>query len=137
MLMAISLDELRTSLDGMQLPGGELRIEAYEAAIGDQAWHADPDPDGFAHPMWFIVASVRCMGISVEELCVLAHQGESDTLLFGSCTVVQDQPLRVGATYSATAAVTGVDSRQTRDGSRLDTIAVAVRLREASGDDVG
>lgn len=87
--------------------------------------------------MWFIVASLRCMGISVAELCNLAHQEASDTLLFGTCTVVQDQPLLVGAKYDASATITGVDSRTAGDGSRLDSIRIAVSLFSTAGDLAG
>jgi hypothetical protein len=136
--MSVPVDELRSALHGKSLPGGELRIDDYEAAIAEGAWHGDPPADpGEAHPMWFIVASLRCMGISVAELCELAHQESSDTLLFGTCTVVQDRPLLVGSTYAARATITEVNSRTARDGTRLDAIEIAVSLSTESGDAVG
>jgi hypothetical protein len=136
--MPIPVDELRSSLHGKLLPGGDLLIDEYEAAIAEGAWHGDPPPDtDEAHPMWFIVASLRCMGITVADLCDLAHQEPTDTLLFGTCTVVQDSPLLVGATYSASAVITDVSSRTAGDGSRLDSIEIAVSLRADSGVSVG
>jgi hypothetical protein len=136
--VSIPVEELRTSLNGKPLPGGQLLIDDYEAAIAEHAWHGDPPQDASeAHPMWFIVASLRCMGISVAELCDLACQESSDTLLFGTCTVVQDRPLRVGATYAARANITGVSSRTAGDGSRLDSIEIGVSLHSSEGELVG
>lgn len=136
--MSIPVDELRSSLHGKSLPGGELLVDDYEAAIAEHAWHGDPPAaTDEAHPMWFIVASLRCMGISVAELCDMAKQESADTLLFGTCSVVQDRPLLVGSTYEASAVITDVTSRTAGDGSRLDSIEIAVSLRSSAGDVVG
>lgn len=126
--MTISIDDLRTHIAGQQLPGGVVVIEPHESAIGDGAMRAVDDPQGLAHPLWFVIASLRGMGISVEALCALARQGDGDTLLFGSCEVVQDVPLVAGGTYLTTARIGEVGSRTTRDGSRLDSIEVVVDL---------
>ena len=131
--MSIAADSLRAELQGRSLPGGEITVEPHEAAIGDRALRAEDDGQGVAHPFWFIVASLRTMGVSVDDLCALAHQQEGDTLLFGECAVVQDQPLRVGGRYQSTAEITEVGSRTTRDGSRLDSVVVVVQLRDVQG----
>ena len=93
--MTVSVEELQQRLVGKSLPGGSIVIESHEAAIGDDALRATDIADGVAHPFWFIVTSLRCMGISVDELCALAKQGDSDLLLFGQCDVEQDQPMLV------------------------------------------
>ncbi|MGW0161689.1 hypothetical protein ACWDUN_20500 [Mycobacterium sp. NPDC003323] len=130
--MTVSVEELQQRLVGKSLPGGSIVIESHEAAIGDDALRATDIADGVAHPFWFIVTSLRCMGISVDELCALAKQGDSDLLLFGQCDVEQDQPMLVGHRYSADAVISEVGSTTTRDGSRLDNIDVMVRIRDAS-----
>ncbi|WP_395307997.1 hypothetical protein V4U86_21820 [Mycobacterium sp. AMU20-3851] len=130
--MTVSVEELQQQLSGKSLPGGSIVIEAHEAAIVDDALRANDVADGVAHPFWFIVTSLRCMGISVEELCALAVQGDSDLLLFGQCEVEQDQPMLVGQRYSADAVISAVGSTTTRDGSRLDNIDVVVSIRDAS-----
>jgi hypothetical protein len=135
--VTITVDALRKDLQGRELPGGEIVVEAHESAIGDEALRASPDLDGVAHPYWFIVASLRCMGISVDELCSLARQSEHDTLLFGECEVVQDRPLRVGGRYLSHARIADVASRVTRDGSRLDSLVVVVDLHDTDQAAVG
>ncbi|KAF0957122.1 hypothetical protein [Rhodococcus sp. T7] len=135
--MTTPTDDLRSALDGLTLPGGRLRIEAYEAVTDEGSVLSDPHPDGFAHPMWFIVAAVRCMGITIEELCILAQQRETDEMECGNRHIVQDLPLLVGATYDASATITNFESQTTRDGSQLDTVSVAVSLRSPAGDLVG
>lgn len=136
--MAVTVEALQEALAGRQLPGGQLVIEPYEAFIGEEALRSAPDPQGSAHPAWLIIASLRCMGITVEELCALAHQAEGDTLLFGNCRVEQFSVLRTGHRYTASAAIREISSRTTRDGSRLDRIEVLVRLQDAaSAADVG
>jgi len=128
-----TIDELADRLSQRSLPGGRVTIEPHEAAIADVALRAVVDPQT-AHPVWFVIASLRGMGITVDELCVLAEQKDHDALLFGSCEIRQIAPLRVGATYTTTAAIEGVTSRTTRDGYRLDSLQVRVVLTEATPD---
>lgn len=128
--MTPSVDVLRRELTDRALPGGSITIEPHESFIADQALRATDDPQGVAHPIWFVIASLRGMGISVDELCALAHQSDGDTLLFGSCEVTQDAPLQAGREYVTTATVGAVNSRAMRDGSRLDSVEVVVRLAE-------
>lgn len=129
--MSVPVEALQEELRGRRLPGGEITLERHETAISEGALRAEPDGTGAAHPAWFVIASLRCMGISVEELCALAHQESDDTLLFGSCRIDQTTTLRAGATYTAQARVGQVGSRTARDGSRLDSVEVIVELSEA------
>lgn len=128
--MTISIEDLRADLSGRQLPGGDLTIERYESAIADGALRVSDEGSDQAHPLWFVIASLRGMGISVEDLCGLARQAKGDTLLFGSCEVVQDVPLVPGQHYVTTARVGDVGSRTTRDGSRLDSVEVNVDIAD-------
>lgn len=122
------IDELRSALAGRELPGASFRLEHYESAIADHALLA-PDCDrDVPHPLWFIVASLRGMGITVGELCDLALKTTNDTLLLGTVEVTQDRPLRPAADYLATARIGKVTRRTTRDGSILDSVVVVVRL---------
>lgn len=126
--MTVSYHDLCAELGGRELPGGSIVIEPHESVIGDRALRATDDPGDQAHPLWYVIASLRGMGISVDDLCRLAHEGEGDTLLFGSCEVVQDVALTTGAAYMTTARIGEVGSRTTRDGSRLDSVEVVVEL---------
>ncbi len=119
-------------LQGRALPGGELVIEPHEAFIADDALRATSGPREIAHPVWFVMASLRCMGITVEHLRELAHQGPDDVLLIGNCRVLQNEPLVSGLPYRATAEIGQVGSRRMRDGSRLDSVDVVVRLLKES-----
>ncbi|MCW2583821.1 MAG: hypothetical protein JWQ53_2611 [Klenkia sp.] len=125
--MTPQLDHLR----GRALPGATVRIEQYQSAILDRAVRAPapaPGEEHLASPVWLAVASLRGMGISVEELCELAEKQTVDTLLFGGVTVAQVGELPVDTEYRTTAAITDVGSRTTRDGSVLDSVEVVVRL---------
>jgi hypothetical protein len=130
--MTVELDALR-ALEGMSLPGGSLLLEPYESLIADRAFRAADSRDEAAHPAWFVVASLRCLGIDVDELCSLAHKEPEDTLLFGGCEVVQLSPLRPGTRYDVHAQIVEVGSRRTRDGARLDTVAVCASVLEPDG----
>ena len=129
--MTVTLEYLR-SLEGKQLPGGELVIEPHEDAIMQHAVRASESDQKFAHPMWFVVISLRCLGISVTDLCDLAGKTEQDTLLFGQCAIEQATALRVGERYRAAATISAAGSRTTRDGARLDNLVVRT---EIIGDD--
>ncbi|MCM3921791.1 hypothetical protein ND748_08965 [Frankia sp. AiPs1] len=131
--MTIGVETMRKALSDLRLPAGEIVIESYEAAIGDAALRATDSDPGVAHPAWFVIASLRGMGISVDQLCELAGQLPGDTLLFGSCEVVQDEPLRVGGRYVTQARIGDVGSRTTGDGSRLDHIEVIVEIAALPG----
>lgn len=127
------ITQLIAALQGRSLPGSALKIETYENAIADRAWLA-PDAaatvtdEGVAHPLWFVVASLRGMGISVTELCELAQKGEEDTLLLGSIKVEHALPLRIGRTYRTAARIGDVYRRTARDGSAMDGIIVTVDI---------
>lgn len=124
----ITIDELRSALADRELPGASFRLEPYESAIADHALLApDVEPD-VPHPLWFIVASLRGMGISVDELCALASKTADDMLLFGGVEVTQDRPMRAGIDYRTTARFGDVSRQTSRDGSALDSVVVAVTL---------
>ena len=62
----IELEELRNELDGRELPGAELTIEAHESALADHALLAPVEETDHAHPLWLLVLALRCMGITVD-----------------------------------------------------------------------
>ncbi|WP_155826850.1 hypothetical protein [Jongsikchunia kroppenstedtii] len=124
----ITVDMLK-KLEGTRLPGGSIEIAPHEDSILQRALHAS-DAGDTAHPMWFIIISLRCMGIDVDELGEMAGQSVKDTLLFGNCEVLQNSPLRVGGRYWTDAELTVVGSRTARDGSRLDSLEVRVRISD-------
>ncbi|MEU1953444.1 hypothetical protein [Nocardia rhamnosiphila] len=128
--MTIDIQDLARQIGGKPLPGGEIFVEPYESAIADEALQARVDHE-YAHPAWFVIASLRGMGVSVDELRALAHEEPGDTLLFGSCTVDQRHPLRVGGRYITTATIGEVASRAMRDGTRLDSVQVCVSITGA------
>jgi hypothetical protein len=134
--MTIDFAELRSALQNTDLPGGEITIERHESAICDMALHAEVDRE-VAHPMWFVIASLRTMGITVEDLCRMAAQEPSDTLLFGECRIDQTSSLSVGATYRSAARITDVSTRTMRDGSRLDSVTVEVSIGLVDPGDAG
>jgi hypothetical protein len=118
-------------LRGRELPGGALRIERWQSVLLDRALRAPaavPGEEHLASPAWLVVASLRGMGISVDELCALAEQQADDTLLFGGVVVQQCGDLPVDADYRTTAAISDVDSRTTRDGLTMDSVVVVVRV---------
>jgi hypothetical protein len=125
---AVTLELLRHELAGKQLPGANLTVEQYENTIATRALRSEVDDGGVAHPIWFIIFSLRGMGVTVAGLCELAHAGPDDTLLYGEVAVEQELPLRVGGTYRIDAAVTDVGRSTMRDGSTLDKLTVRVEL---------
>jgi hypothetical protein len=129
--MTVTIDTLEL-LQGKVLPGSEIVIEPHEAFIADDALRSISGPPEIAHPIWFVMASLRCMGITVEDLCELAHQGPDDVLLIGNCRVEQHEPLTTGVPYRTTAEIGQVGTRTTRDGSRLDSVDIVVRLIKES-----
>jgi hypothetical protein len=115
-------------LDGKELPGATITIEQYESALADYALLAPEDGSEHAHPMWLLVLALRGMGITVDELCVLAGKRAHDTLLFGNCEMTQNRPLRVGNTFAVTATVGPVSRKETRRGGILDFVTVRAAI---------
>jgi hypothetical protein len=128
-----ALEDLRAALDGRALPGGTLRIDRHESLIADHALRAPDRDDDLAHPLWFVIASLRGMGITVDELGDLAKKRQTDTLLLGEVAVTHDHPLLVGAIYHTQAQVDQVDRHRTRAGRTLDRVVVTVRVEDDSG----
>lgn len=130
--MTITVEELHR-IEGTPLPGGEIVVEPHENAILEHAVRAPrPDP-GVAHTVWFVVISLRCLGISVDKLCDLAGKTDEDVLLFGNCEIDQRAPLRVGGRYRAEAVVAATGTRVARDGSRLDNLDVRTDVLSDDG----
>ena len=134
--MTITVEEL-AGLDGRVLPGGDIVVEPHENAILESALQSPEAEPGVAHPMWFVVISLRCMGVTVDELCDLAGKSEADTLLFGSCEIDQQMLLRVAGRYRAEAVVAATASRTTRDGSRLDSLTIRTEIFSDGGEIAG
>jgi hypothetical protein len=129
----IDVEDLRRTLDGRELPGAEMTIEAYESALADYALLAPATGNGeadAAHPFWLLVLALRGMGISVDELCALAGQRTQDTLLFGNCGLAQHRPLPVGGRFRTTAVVGPVARKQSRGGGLLDFVTVRVEMHD-------
>jgi hypothetical protein len=137
----ISLDELRRVLDGRELPGAELAVEAYESQLADYALLAPADNSDTAHPFWLLVLALRGMGISVGELCALAGQRDQDTLLFGSCELTQHRALLTGHRFRTTASTGPVSRKNSSTGGFLDFVTVRVEVYDlddpADGGPVG
>ena len=129
--MAPPLDAL-LELEGRGLPGATIAVEPHESQIADHAIRAADGDRRLAHPIWFVIASLRGMGITVGELCELARKAPDDTLLYGGVEIEQDRPLRPGGSYRTTAEVTDVTRKTTRDGSTLDSLSVVVRVFDAA-----
>ena len=128
--MLIELDELRTALDGRELPGDDIVVEPHESALADHALLAPAEPTDHAHPLWLLILALRGMGITVEELCVLAGQRPQDTLLFGTCGIVQHRPVRVGHRFHTVASAGDVVRKESRDGGLLDFVTVRVEVHD-------
>ncbi|PYE12447.1 hypothetical protein DFR67_12231 [Williamsia limnetica] len=135
--MTTSLAELSPDLAGRELPGDHTTVTEYESRIADHALLRPSDDRTQAHSLWFLVIALRGMGISVEELCTLAHKRPQDTLLFGTCEIEQRHPLEVGSTYRTTATITDTGRRTTRDGSVLDSVTVVVTVFDDTERDMG
>jgi hypothetical protein len=127
----VPLELLQRTLTGKRLPGADLAIADYENAIATRALRGESADQELAHSIWFIVCSLRGMGVSVNELCDLAHAGPHDTLLYGEVTIEQQLPLRVGESYRAEAVISDVGRSTLRDGSTLDKVTVLVELFRA------
>lgn len=122
----ITLDELRTELDGRELPGAELAVESYESALADHALLAPAEDTDHAHPLWLLVIALRGMGITVDELCERVGKREQDMLLFGNCGISQHRPLRIGHRVRTTASVGPVSRKESRGGGLLDFVTVSI-----------
>jgi hypothetical protein len=122
-----------TGLEGRRLPGGSLTIEPHEATILDRVVAAPAEAGEVAHPVWFVIISLRCLGISIDELCALAAKGPADTLMVGEIELEPVAPLLVGRSYRTEVGIASVSRRSTRDGSILDTLGVRVEVRGPDG----
>jgi hypothetical protein len=132
-----AIEDLQAALGGRTLPGGALCIDRHESLIADHALRAPDRDDDLAHPLWFVIASLRGMGITVDELGDLAAKRPGDTLLLGEVSVTHDHPLHVGATYHTSARIDEVGRHRTRTGRTLDQVVVTVRVQDQSGQSYG
>ena len=131
--MSISIHQLKGELEGVQLPGASLDVGPLESHAVDRAVRAAPLGAGSAHPIWFVIASLRGMGISVDELGEMAHQGQEDILLFGGVEILQESALTVGSNLRVTSEISQVERTTTRDGSALDSVVISNRLTSDGG----
>jgi MaoC dehydratase-like protein len=129
----ITLEELQEVV-GKPFPGGTYTIEPYRHWLMSDAILDPPRSEGVANPMWVYYTALAGMGISVDDLFRLVGATADDGPMFGEATMELEKPLRVGATYEVSGAITDIQRKEGRKAGVFDIVAFRLELRDENGD---
>jgi hypothetical protein len=124
------IDALSQRLRGYRLPGGHYEITPATATEVARltAWDA-PQP----HPVFASIASLRALGVSIEQLCALCEFRLEDGPMLGEFTAVFHGELRQGIPYRTEASIDSIDRRHSARMGALDRLRFTVRILLADG----
>lgn len=108
---------------GLSLSGdGEIRISAAEDAAVCRSTGVEPDPDGYAHPIWYFIATQIGMGRSVAGLCAACDFDVADGPMMGGSKVDYRDRIRVDTPYRVTGRITGLTRKRSRKLGVMDVL---------------
>jgi hypothetical protein len=131
--VALTLEELQ-ALVGTSFPGGSYTIEPYQHWLMMDAVGGTPVREGTAHPLYAYYGALAGMGLSVDELFGLAGATADDGPMFGEAEIEVLRPLRIGATYTVSGAITTVQRKEGRRAGVFDIVTFCLELRDAGGE---
>lgn len=124
------IDALAQRLRGHRLPGGHYEITADVAAAVARlsGWDAPQ-----AHPVFASIASLRALGVSIEQLCELCEFRLDDGPMLGEFAATFHRELQQGVTYRTEATIVSLDRRHSPRAGVLDRLRFEVRIGLADG----
>ena len=128
--MTFAIDELRAAI-GREFPGGRYTIEPWRTWLIHDAFLVPP-PAEWAHPALVFLAATASMGLSWDELFAWFGASPADGPLFGDCEILQEQPLRVGATYTVSGKIVSAERKTGRKLGPFDLVSYRLELHDAS-----
>lgn len=111
-------------------PGGTYRISRAEneelcAAVG-----AVPDPEGWAHPIFYYIATQVGMGLSVAELLAKCDFDVADGPLMVGSNATFHQQLKVDLTYEVSGQIDSLVRKPSRAFGAMDLLTFTLKLTE-------
>jgi hypothetical protein len=132
MSTAPPIEDLQQRLAGRELPRGKVRLEPHEVWLGDEAMLAGHEQAQLS-PTWVLVAALRGMGLTLDELVGLADSTTADGVLFGELGIEEFFPLEVERDYTVTGEIGGIARRNGRSGT-FDILSFELSILDAAGD---
>lgn len=121
---------LSQRLCGHRLPGGHYEISTHAAAAVARLTGWDgPDP----HPVFASIASLRALGVSIEQLCELCEFRLEDGPMLGEFAVDFHGELLQGVPYRTEAHIVSFDRRHSTRVGVLDRLRFVVQIQLPDG----
>ncbi|MFM7066485.1 MAG: hypothetical protein ACKO0U_06615 [Gammaproteobacteria bacterium] len=86
-------------------------------------------PDRVPSPVFALVAALRGLGITLDEMCRLCEFELSAGPMLGECTLRVDEDLRVGMKYFTDVLIHGIERKQSVSRGFIDCFRFSVALR--------
>lgn len=113
-------------LRGHRLPGGQYSIEVQEAlTVARLVQSSHP-----AHPVFSSIASLKALGVSIDELCALCSFELAAGPMLGEFAVCFSAPLRPGVRYGVCAVIDDLERTQSRRLGVVDRLRFSVYLND-------
>lgn len=124
------IDVLAQRIRGHRLPGGHYEITAAEhSAVVGLTGLADPRP----HPVFASIASLRALGVTIEELCGLCGFRLEDGPMLGEFAATYFGELSQDVRYVTTATIESIDRTHSARVGVLDRLRFVVVLNLPNG----
>lgn len=124
------IDALSQRLQGHRLPGGHYEITTgAAAAVARLTGWDSPEP----HPVFASIASLRALGVSIEQLCALCEFRLEDGPMLGEFAVEFHGELQHGVRYRTEARIVSLDRRRSARIGVLDRLRFVVQIQLPDG----
>lgn len=129
-------EEELESLVGRRFPGGTYTAEPYvnwltcDCVLAPELANA-----GSAHPLLVYMATQAGIGLSLEELFELFKGKSEDGPMLGEWGMEVYSPLQIGASYTVSGGITGVQRKTGKKTGVFDIIQFELQLRATSDAD--
>ncbi|MGM7678562.1 hotdog fold domain-containing protein [Microbacterium sp. A94] len=126
------LPEHLRALPGTALTTGTVSIPAAEAPLLVDVL-GPPGPVDELHPIYAYLATQRGIGMSVGEVCALAHFDIDDGPMLGSVQFEYVAPMRPDTEYRVEGTILGITRKQGRAAGIFDLLDFEERLVDDDG----
>jgi hypothetical protein len=124
------IDVLAMRLRGHRLPGGHYEIGVDERqSVARLTGLDNPQP----HPVFSSIASLRALGVTIEDLCGLCEFRLEDGPMLGEFTAIFHSQLRQNVRYATAATIESIDRTRSARVGVLDRLRFVVRIDQPDG----
>ena len=116
-------------LVGHRFPGATYTLAPHTSWLWEDCI-LEPHDSEVAHPSLGYFIAMGGLGVSIGDVMALMDGSPDSGVMFGENQLELNGPLRVGASYTCDAEITGVERKSGRRAGVFDKLTFEIRVRE-------